>query len=162
MVGVDDVGRRDRVTEADGERVRGVPADERERAKHADAEPARLLPAARSATEGYELGLDVRRESPGELERVALAAAEDPRRAKRRGSDLDDAHLVLPLVTLGDPRRLSGGYLYHLRMAEAAPAHGAVIRFLSFPERTFPLAAVHGASLLRRARSSASAKGFVR
>jgi glycosyltransferase involved in cell wall biosynthesis len=57
---------------------------------------------------------------------------------------------VLPLITLGDPHRLSGGYLYHLRMAAAAPAHGARIRFLSFPEWPFPLAALRGPALLRR------------
>jgi glycosyltransferase involved in cell wall biosynthesis len=58
--------------------------------------------------------------------------------------------VVLPLVTLGDPGRLSGGYLYHLRMAEAAPAHDARILFLSFPEWPFPLAALRGATVLRR------------
>ncbi|MGH3083317.1 MAG: glycosyltransferase family 4 protein [Gaiellaceae bacterium] len=62
---------------------------------------------------------------------------------------MDDPHLVLPLVTLGDPSRLSGGYLYHLRMAEAAPAHSARIPFLSFPEWPFPLAALRGAAVLR-------------
>jgi glycosyltransferase involved in cell wall biosynthesis len=65
---------------------------------------------------------------------------------------VNDSHLVLPLVTLGDPSRLSGGYLYHLRMAEAAPAHGARIRFLSFPEWPFPLAAFRGAAVLRRSK----------
>jgi glycosyltransferase involved in cell wall biosynthesis len=65
---------------------------------------------------------------------------------------VDDPHLVLPLVTLGDPRRLSGGYLYHLRMAQAAPAHGARIVFLSVRERTFPLAVLDGAAVLRRSR----------
>jgi glycosyltransferase involved in cell wall biosynthesis len=58
--------------------------------------------------------------------------------------------LVLALVTVGDPRRLSGGYLYHLRMADAAPAHEARIVFLSFPEWPFPLAALRGAAVLRR------------
>jgi glycosyltransferase involved in cell wall biosynthesis len=53
---------------------------------------------------------------------------------------------------------LSGGYLYHLRMAEAAPAHGARIVFVSFPERAFPLAAGSGPAVLRQARErSASA-----
>jgi glycosyltransferase involved in cell wall biosynthesis len=61
-----------------------------------------------------------------------------------------DRHLLLPLVTLGDPRRLSGGYLYHLRMADAAPAHGARIVFLSFPERRYPLAALAGATIAQR------------
>ena len=64
---------------------------------------------------------------------------------------MDHLHLVLPLITLGDPRRLSGGYLYHQRMAKAAPAHEARIRFLSFPERPFPLAALRGPAMLRRA-----------
>jgi glycosyltransferase involved in cell wall biosynthesis len=59
-------------------------------------------------------------------------------------------NLVLPLITLGDPRRLSGGYLYHLRMAEAAPAHAARIPFLSLPEWPFPLAALRGPAILRR------------
>jgi glycosyltransferase involved in cell wall biosynthesis len=59
-------------------------------------------------------------------------------------------HLVLPLITLGDPGRLSGGYLYHRRMAEAARAHSARIPFLSFPEWPFPLAALRGAAVLRR------------
>ena len=63
---------------------------------------------------------------------------------------MNNSHLVLPLITLGDPRRLSGGYLYHLRMSDAAPAHGARIIFLSLPEWWFPLAAVRGAAMLRR------------
>jgi glycosyltransferase involved in cell wall biosynthesis len=61
--------------------------------------------------------------------------------------------LVLPLVTLGDPGRLSGGYLYHRRMADAAPAHEARIIFLSFPDWPFPLAALRGAAVLRRSVS---------
>jgi glycosyltransferase involved in cell wall biosynthesis len=64
---------------------------------------------------------------------------------------VDHPHLVLPLITLGDPSRLSGGYLYHRRMAQAAPGHGARIRFLSFPERPFPLPALRGPAVLRRA-----------
>jgi glycosyltransferase involved in cell wall biosynthesis len=65
---------------------------------------------------------------------------------------MNHSHLVLPLLTLGDPRRLSGGYLYHLRMAEAAPAHRARIVFLSFPEWPFPLAALRGGAQLRRSQ----------
>jgi glycosyltransferase involved in cell wall biosynthesis len=65
---------------------------------------------------------------------------------------VSQAQLVLPLVTLGDPGRLTGGYLYHRRMADAAPAHGALILFLSFPEWPFPVAAVRGPALLRRAQ----------
>jgi len=65
---------------------------------------------------------------------------------------VDDPHLVLCLVTLGDPRRLTGGYLYHLRMASAARRHRARIVFLSFPERPFPLPALVTPRVLRRAR----------
>ena len=71
---------------------------------------------------------------------------------------MNDSHLVLPLVTLGDPSRLSGGYLYHLRMA-AAPAHGARIRFLSFP-RPFPLAAIRGAAVFRRSKALERTRSF--
>jgi glycosyltransferase involved in cell wall biosynthesis len=63
---------------------------------------------------------------------------------------MNHSHLVLPLITLGDPRRLSGGYRYHLRMSDAAPAHKARIVFLSFPEWWFPLAALRGGAVLRR------------
>ena len=48
--------------------------------------------------------------------------------------------LDVALVTLGDPHTLTGGYLFHLRMAEAAPHHGARLRFCSLPRRR-PLAA---------------------
>jgi glycosyltransferase involved in cell wall biosynthesis len=65
---------------------------------------------------------------------------------------VNDPHLVLCLVTLGHPERLTGGYLYHLRMAAAAPRHGARIVFVSFPERPFPLPALVGPRLLRRIR----------
>jgi glycosyltransferase involved in cell wall biosynthesis len=66
---------------------------------------------------------------------------------------MNHPHLVLPLITLGDPRRLSGGYLYHLRMAAAAPAHSARIPFVSFPESPFPLAALRGPAVLRRSQT---------
>ena len=56
------------------------------------------------------------------------------------------------MLTLGDPGRLTGGYLYHVRMAEAAPEHGARLEFVSFPERPFPLAALDAPAVLRRAR----------
>ena len=47
--------------------------------------------------------------------------------------------LTAVLVTLGDPGRLTGGYLFHRRIAERAPAHAARLEFVSFPERPFPL-----------------------
>jgi glycosyltransferase involved in cell wall biosynthesis len=42
------------------------------------------------------------------------------------------------LITLGDPNQLTGGYLFHRRLAELAPGHGARLEFASFPERAFP------------------------
>jgi glycosyltransferase involved in cell wall biosynthesis len=121
-----------------------------DRAKDADAEAGGFGPSPGRPAEADELAVDMARERTSELQRVALTAPEDPGRAEERRSDLDHPHLVLPLVTLGDPRRLSGGYLYHLRMADAAPAHGARIVFQSFPEWPFPLAALRGPAVLRR------------
>jgi glycosyltransferase involved in cell wall biosynthesis len=47
--------------------------------------------------------------------------------------------LLAALVTLGDPGTLTGGYLFHRRLAELAPAHGARLEFISVAERPFPL-----------------------
>ncbi|CCF83026.1 glycosyltransferase family 4 protein [Nitrolancea hollandica] len=47
--------------------------------------------------------------------------------------------LVVALLTLGDPNRLTGGYLYHRRIAELAPRSGARIIFRSIPNLPFPL-----------------------
>lgn len=58
----------------------------------------------------------------------------------------------MALVTLGDPNTLTGGYLYHRRMADLAPRHNARIAFVSFPERPFPAAAL---DVLRVQRSIA-------
>ena len=61
--------------------------------------------------------------------------------------------LVVALLTLGDPGRLTGGYLYHRRIADLAPRFDARVEFVSFPERPFPLAAGDAPAVLRRARS---------
>jgi glycosyltransferase involved in cell wall biosynthesis len=53
------------------------------------------------------------------------------------------------LVTLGDPGTLTGGYLYHRRMAEAAESRGARLSFVSFPDKQFPFAVVAGGAVLR-------------
>jgi glycosyltransferase involved in cell wall biosynthesis len=63
--------------------------------------------------------------------------------------------LLASLVTLGDPGRLTGGYLYHRRMAELAAEQDAELRFVSVPQRAFPLAALAGARVLRRATGGA-------
>lgn len=152
VMGVDDVGRGERACEPEPGGMRRMPGEMDERAEDADAKAARVAAEARRAAEDDELAVDVPGEGSRELERIPLAAAEDAGRPEERGSDVDDAHLVLPLLTLGDPRRLSGGYLYHLRMAEAAPSHRAKIVFLSFPERPFPLAAASAPRLVGRVR----------
>jgi glycosyltransferase involved in cell wall biosynthesis len=149
---MDDVRPGELVTEPKRERMGGVPADERERAKEADTEARGIAPSTRHPAEAHELAIDMARERTAELERIALTAPEDARRAEERRSDVNHSHLVLPLITLGDPRRLSGGYLYHLRMADAAPSHEARVPFLSFPEWRFPLAALRGAAVLRQAK----------
>jgi glycosyltransferase involved in cell wall biosynthesis len=144
---VDDVGRGERTGEAGRERVRRVPAEVGERAEHGD--PGRR----RAPSEADDPDVDVGRESAGELERVPLAAAEDSRRAEERRSDVDDPQLVLPLVTLGDPARPSGGYLYHRRMADAAPDRGARIEFVSFRDRPFPFPLAEARRVLDEVRA---------
>jgi glycosyltransferase involved in cell wall biosynthesis len=57
--------------------------------------------------------------------------------------------LSISLVTLGDPDTLTGGYLYHRRMQEFAPANGARLEFVSLPARPFPLPALAGRRALR-------------
>jgi glycosyltransferase involved in cell wall biosynthesis len=63
---------------------------------------------------------------------------------------MDDSHLTIALVTLGDPGRLTGGYLYHQRLARQAPHHGCQIKFISFPDRPFPLAGLAAPAVLRQ------------
>jgi glycosyltransferase involved in cell wall biosynthesis len=60
------------------------------------------------------------------------------------------------LLTVGDPGRITGGYLFHRRLAERAPDHGAVLRFVSIPDVPLPWATAAGpAWLLARATRSA-------
>ena len=58
------------------------------------------------------------------------------------------APMQVCLVTLGDPQTLTGGYLYHRRMAELAPDHDASVTFHSFPTWPFPLPVVAGKRML--------------
>ena len=56
------------------------------------------------------------------------------------------------LLTVGDPSRVTGGYLFHRRLAERAPDHGAELRFVSIPDLPLPWATAAGpAWLLARA-----------
>src|SRR5947208_16211171 len=60
--------------------------------------------------------------------------------------------LAASLVTLGSPSQLTGGYLYHARMADAASSHGVDLHFVSFPDLRFPLPAVWGRRVLGQSR----------
>ena len=59
--------------------------------------------------------------------------------------------LRVALITLGDPGRLTGGYLFHRRIADAAARHDARLRFYSVPDRPFPLAVIDGPRVVRAA-----------
>ena len=62
--------------------------------------------------------------------------------------------LAVSLVTLGSPDQLTGGYLYHRRMAELAPRHDAHVDLVAVPALPFPLpAAVAGRAVGRAARA---------
>jgi glycosyltransferase involved in cell wall biosynthesis len=60
--------------------------------------------------------------------------------------------LTISLITLGDPDRLTGGYLYHRRMSELAPRFDARLDFVSFPALPFPLPLLAAPIVLRRVR----------
>lgn len=59
--------------------------------------------------------------------------------------------LRVSLVTLGDPAKMTGGYLYHRRVAELAPGAGAAVRFVSVPSGRFGRPALAAAGALRTA-----------
>ncbi len=52
------------------------------------------------------------------------------------------------LLTVGDPGRVTGGYLFHRRLADRAPNHGAEMRFVSVPDLPLPWAAAAGPTWL--------------
>ena len=52
------------------------------------------------------------------------------------------------LLTVGDPSRVTGGYLFHRRLAERAPDFGAELRFVSIPELPLPWAMAAGPAWL--------------
>ncbi|MGD9702019.1 MAG: glycosyltransferase family 4 protein [Acidimicrobiia bacterium] len=63
----------------------------------------------------------------------------DPARSARNADEL-----VVSLVTRGSPAQVSGGHLYHRRMAEAAPARRAAVEFISVAGVGNPLRAARG------------------
>src|SRR5438309_11620485 len=62
--------------------------------------------------------------------------------------------LTASLITLGDPNRLTGGYLYHRRMSELAPRFDVRLGFVSFPALPFPLPLGVGPAVLRQPHRS--------
>jgi glycosyltransferase involved in cell wall biosynthesis len=64
--------------------------------------------------------------------------------------------LTISLITLGNPRRLTGGYLYHRRMSELAPRFDARLDFVSVPDLPFPLPLAPVPAILRRVQRSGS------
>jgi glycosyltransferase involved in cell wall biosynthesis len=52
------------------------------------------------------------------------------------------------LLTVGDPHRVTGGYLFHRRLADRAPKHGADFRFVSIPDLPLPWAIAAGPAWL--------------
>ncbi len=57
---------------------------------------------------------------------------------------------TVSLVTVGDPDTMTGGYLYHRRVADRAAANDARIDFRSLPTSRFPLPLLAGRALMRR------------
>jgi glycosyltransferase involved in cell wall biosynthesis len=69
---------------------------------------------------------------------------------------MSTTRIRVTLLTVGDPSRMTGGYLFHRRLAERAPDHGADLRFVSIPDLPLPWATAAGpAWLLARATRSA-------
>jgi glycosyltransferase involved in cell wall biosynthesis len=55
----------------------------------------------------------------------------------------------LALLTLGDPARVTGGYLFHRRLADRAQQHGMAIQFISVPDLPLAWAMLSGPAWLR-------------
>lgn len=55
----------------------------------------------------------------------------------------------MTLLTVGDPQRVTGGYLFHRRLAERALRHGAELTFVSIPDLPLPWAITTGPVWLR-------------
>jgi hypothetical protein len=53
------------------------------------------------------------------------------------------------LLTVGDPGRVTGGYLFHQRLAERAAHHDADMAFVSIPDAPLPWAMLAGPAWLR-------------
>ena len=101
MMRMDDVGADQGCRQAWRQGVRGVAMEEGERAQGAHAQAVRLAVVARSRAEGDQLAVDVGGQRTGQLQRIALAAAEQARRSERRWGDVNDAHVGRRLADAG-------------------------------------------------------------
>src|SRR3954463_1758981 len=52
------------------------------------------------------------------------------------------------LLTVGDPGRVTGGYLFHRRLADRASRYGATVTFVSIPSVPLPWAILAGPAWL--------------
>jgi glycosyltransferase involved in cell wall biosynthesis len=121
-----------------------------QRAQRPDAHPGRVAGDTGARAEGHQVDVDGPGQGAGQLDGVPFPAAEQTAGTERGRGDLGDAHgLMVSLITLGDPRTLTGGYLYHQRIAALAPRFGARVRFVSVPAAPFPLPIAAGPWVLR-------------
>jgi glycosyltransferase involved in cell wall biosynthesis len=148
---MDQVGVAQKGGQTRRHRMCRVPPEEGERPQRVDVQAAWLAASGGVAAEGEQRTVDFPGQRTRQFVRVPLTPTEQAAGAKRRWSDMNHTHLALALLTLGDPGRLTGGYLYHRRLAELAPQSRARIEFVSFPDRPFPWAALDAPLVLRRA-----------
>ena len=62
--------------------------------------------------------------------------------------------LSVSLLTLGSPEQLTGGYLYHRRIADLAPANDSELCFVSFAPQQFPLPVLKADAVMRKTRET--------
>src|SRR4029450_11963793 len=182
MMGVDDLGAAERRRQLRGHRLGGGAAQPGQRPQDAEPQGAGLRGGgagggpATARTGGTPRP---RRpppcQRPGRGPKVTSSQSTSPARARASSSGYRSPPpyspsgpnalgatwmtrmLTVSLVTLGDPGRLTGGYRYHRRMAELAPACDASVRFVSVPDRPLPRPALAGPGAPRRDRADALA-----
>jgi glycosyltransferase involved in cell wall biosynthesis len=150
LVSMYDVGAAQRPHQLRRYRLSRVATEQAKPAQRKHPQAARLLRPPRGGPEGQQHALHVPGEGARQLQRVTFSTSEQPARSERRGDDMDDAHvLTVSLVTLGDPGTMTGGYLYHRRIADLAPSFDARVGFVSVPAWRFPLPVAAGPTVLR-------------
>ena len=92
MMGVDDVGVAKRRRQSRRQGMGDVAVKQSYRAQGAQAQASRLSLVARVDAEGDQLAIDLSGHSSGQLERIPLAAAEQPCRSEWGWNDVNDAH----------------------------------------------------------------------